>query len=108
MTFHHSLLFQQRSWSYIRRGVAAAPAAKLSAIESLPAPLNQAVGILYQSRPMLRALFEDAFTNPQRRRENFVGRQLQEFLLPEAVQKKLSRREDQAPMEKTFALAARD
>ena len=91
----------------IERGVEAAPAARLPAIESLPAPLNQAAGIIYQALPHARALFEEAFKTLNAEEKLFVRKQLQEFLLPEAMQKKLSRRQDQDLTERTFALAAR-
>ena len=91
----------------IEKRIEAAPAARPPAIENLPAPLHQAVGILYQALTRAKALFEEAFKNLSAEEKYFVRKQLQEFLLPDAMQKKLSRRQDQYLTEKTFALAAR-
>ena len=85
----------------------AGAAESLPAIERLPVPLNQAAGIIYQSLPRAKALFEDAFKNLSTEEKLFVRQRLEEFFLPDITQKKLSRRQDQDQLEKTFSLAAR-
>ena len=85
----------------------AGAAESLPAIERLPVPLNQAAGIIYQSLPRAKALFEDAFKNLSTEDKLFVRQRLEEFFLPDITQKKLSRRQDQDQLEKTFSLAAR-
>ena len=91
----------------IEKNDQAEPASQLPAIESLPALLNDAIGIIYKAMPHARKRFEEAFRNLSTQEQQFAGTQLQEFLLPAAPQKNLSRREDQDQIEKMFSLAAR-